>query len=94
VTSSKKKEQTMKKLLQLGLIITGAAVFTVTAASANCGSGKEAPKQMKCQAGKCGSGMEKPKGMKCQAGKSGAGKDKNITKKAPAKGKCGQGKCG
>ena len=79
----------MKKLLQLGLIIAGAAAFSLTAANANCGSGKEAPKQMKCQAGKCGSGMAKPKTMKCQAGK-----DKNVTKKAPAKGKCGQGKCG
>jgi uncharacterized low-complexity protein len=94
VTSSKKKEQTMKKLLQLGLIITGAAALTLTAASAKCASDNEAPTQMKCQAGKCGAGMAKPKGMKCQAGKSGAGKDKNITKKAPAKGKCGQGKCG
>ncbi len=83
----------MKKLLQLGLIVAGAAALSLTTASANCGSGKEAPKAMKCQAGKCGSAMQ-TKTMKCQAGKCGASKDANSTKKVPAKGKCGQGKCG
>lgn len=84
----------MKKLLQLGVVLAGTAALTLTTASAKCGSGNEVPKTMKCQAGKCGSGMGKPKGMKCQSGKCGVGKDKNVTKKAPAKGKCGQGKCG
>ncbi len=84
----------MKKILRFGMVLLGTAALSLTAANANCGSGKDAPKEMKCQAGKCGSGMSKPKGMKCQAGKCGDGKDTNITKKAPAKGKCGQGKCG
>ncbi len=84
----------MKKLLQLGLIVIGAAAFSLTAASAKCSSGDESPKEMKCQAGKCGSGMAKPKAMKCQAGKCGTGEETNSTKKVPEKGKCGQGKCG
>jgi len=85
----------MKKLLQLGLIIAGAAAFTLTAANATCGSGKEAPKEMKCQTGKCGANKVSPKGQKCQAGKSGAGtmesKKMEDMKKS---GKCGKGKCG
>ena len=32
------------------------------------------------------------KEMKCESGKCAS--DKNITKKVPVKGKCGQGKCG
>ena len=75
----------MKNLIKLGLIVLGASALTLTMASATCGSGKEAPKAMKCQAGKCGDGMKKD--MK---------KDMNKTadKKEKPKGKCGQGKCG
>ena len=74
----------MKNLIKLGLIVLGASALTLTMASATCGSGKDAPKAMKCHAGKCGDGMKKD--MK---------KDMNKTaeKKEP-KGKCGQGKCG
>ena len=86
----------MKKLLKAGLILMGALAFTLTLANATCGSGKEAPKTMKCQAGKCDSG----KNMKCNGGK-----DMNKTatkcngaddtkKEVPKKGKCGTGKCG
>ena len=50
----------MKKLIKLGLIIAGATALTFTMANATCGSGKEAPKVTKCQAGKCGG-----KNMKC-----------------------------
>jgi len=80
----------MKKLIKLGLIVLGASALTFTMASATCGSGKDAPKAMKCQAGKCG-GAEKKKDMKCNAGKC-SGDKKDMKKEA--KGKCGQGKCG
>jgi len=91
----------MKKLLQLGLILAGATAFTLTAANAKC-AGSEAPKAMKCQAGKCGGEMkekmkEKMDDMKCQSGKCGEGKMKEKAKekmKEKMKGKCGQGKCG
>ena len=79
----------MKKRLRLGMILLGAAAFGLTAANANCGSGREAPKEMKCQAGKCGSGMIKPKELNSQAGNTETADDKNVTKKAPTKGKCG-----
>ncbi len=78
----------MKKLIKLGLIIAGASALTLTAASAKCASGNnDAPKAMKCQAGKC-SGDKKA--MKCNGGKD---MNKSAEKKE-AKGKCGQGKCG
>jgi hypothetical protein len=81
----------MKKLLKAGLILMGAMAFTLTLASATGGS-KEAPQEMKCQAGKCGG-----KDMKC-SGSKGMKKETNTTKPsaektAPAKGKCGVGKC-
>ena len=83
----------MKNLIKLGLILLGASALTLTMASATCGSGKEAPKTMKCQAGKCqagkcGDGMKKDmkKDGKCQG-------DKDMKKEKP-KGKCGAGKCG
>jgi hypothetical protein len=88
----------MKKLIQLGLIIAGATALTFTMLSA---SENEAPKTMKCQAGKCGDGMKKDikKDMKCNSGKDMKkdGKcngDKDSKKEAPKKGKCGTGKCG
>ena len=87
----------MKKLLQLGLILAGAAAFTMTAANAKCAGAEKAPKTMKCQSGKCGSAMkEKNKDMKCQSGKCGDGKKKEMKEqmKEKMKGKCGQGKCG
>ena len=80
----------MKQMIKLGLILAGAAAFTMTAANAKCAEGKEAPKTMKCQAGKCGAGKAKEKGM----GKCNGDKAKKETKKAMEKGKCGQGKCG
>ncbi len=84
----------MKNLIKLGLIVLGASALTLTMASATCGSGKAAPKAMKCQAGKCG-GAEKKKDMKCQAGKcSGDKKEMKKDMKKAAKGKCGAGKCG
>ena len=83
----------MKKLIKLGLIVLGASALTFTMASANCGSGKEKPKTMKCQAGKCG-GAEK-KAEKCQGGKcSGDKKEMKKDAKKAAAGKCGKGKCG
>ncbi len=84
----------MKKLITLGLIVLGASALTFTIASANCASGKEAPKTMKCQAGKCG-GADKKKEMKCQSGKCDGNKTEVKEKiKKEVKGKCGQGKCG
>ena len=86
----------MKKLIKLGLIIAGATALTFTMASATCGSGKEAPKVIKCQAGKCDSG----KNMKCSESKDMNKTDtkcngsKDTKKEVPKKGKCGTGKCG
>ena len=80
----------MKQMIKLGLILTGAAAFTMTAASAKCAGSKDAPKAMKCQAGKCGAGKAKEKAM----GKCNGDKAKEKAKKAMEKGKCGQGKCG
>ena len=83
----------MKKLIKLGLIIAGATALTFTMASA---SGDEAPKTMKCQAGKCDSG----KNMKCSGGKdmnktgTKCNGSKDTKKEVPKKGKCGTGKCG
>ncbi len=74
----------MKKLLQLGLILAASIALSFTMVNATCGSGKEAPKAMKCQAGK---------DMKCSGGKD-MKKETNTTKPAPEKGKCGTGKCG
>lgn len=80
----------MKQMIKLGLIIAGAAAFTMTAANAKCASSKEAPKTMKSQAGKCSTGKAKEKAM----GKCNGNKAKNKAKKEMKKGKCGQGKCG
>ena len=81
----------MKNLIKLGLIVIGASALTLTMASATGDSGKEAPKTMKCQAGKCG-GADKKKDMKCNGGKD---MKKDAEKKKEAKdGKCGKGKCG
>ena len=81
----------MKKMIKLGLILAGTAALTMTMASATCGSGKEAPKAMKCQAGKCGGGDKKE--MKCNGGKD-MKKDAEKKKDEAKGGKCGQGKCG
>ena len=78
----------MKKLLQLGLILASSIALSFTMVNATCGSGKEAPKAMKCQADKCGG-----KDMKCSSGKD-TKKETNTTKPAPEKGKCGTGKYG
>ena len=82
----------MKNLIKLGLIVLGASALTLTMASATCGSGKEAPKAMKCQAGKCGDGMKKD--MKKEGKKEGKCQGGKELKKDKPKGKCGQGKCG
>lgn len=78
----------MKKTLQTTLLLLGALAFLITLATAEgkCGNTTEA---MKCKTGKCGNST---KMMKCKTGKCST--DKNITKKVPQKGKCGQGKCG
>jgi uncharacterized low-complexity protein len=88
----------MKKLIKLGLILLGATAFTMTTASATCGSGKDAPKEMKCQAGKCGDSMKKDikkdiKG-KCGAGKCGDSMKKGAKKEMKKGMKCQAGKCG
>ena len=78
----------MKKILQLGLILAGAAAFTLTAATAKCADSndthKEKKKEMKCQDGKCGTDKMKAKAEQ---------KVKEESKEAVTKGKCGQGKC-
>ncbi len=86
----------MKKLLKAGLILMGAMAFTLTLANATCGSGKEAPKTMKCESGKCSAGKCGKAGMKYAMKQ----KETNTTKPsaektapAKAKGKCGVGKC-
>ena len=86
----------MKNLIKLGLIVLGASALTFTMASATCGSGKDTPKAMKCQAGKCsGDKKDMKKDMKCNAGKcSGDKKDMKKDMKKEGKGKCGAGKCG
>ena len=81
----------MKKLLQLGLILAGSVALSFTMVNATGGSGKEAPKTMKCESGKCNVG-------KCGEGGEGMKKEMNATKPvprktAPEKGKCGVGKC-
>ena len=85
----------MKKLIKLGLIIAGATALTFTMASATCGSGKEAPKVTKCQAGKCGGENMKCSGSK-DMNKTGTkcNGNKDTKKEVPKKGKCGTGKCG
>ena len=81
----------MKKLLQLGLILAGSVALSFTMVNATCGSGKEAPKIMKCESGKCNIG-------KCGTDKNKTKPETNTTKPAPVKpapekGKCGVGKC-
>ena len=70
----------MKKLLKLGLILAGTAALSLT--MSNAGVYPPHEPSPKCQNGKCSNGKHTQK------------KDHNITKPAPAKGRCGQGKCG
>ncbi|RRS32347.1 MAG: hypothetical protein P794_01740 [Epsilonproteobacteria bacterium (ex Lamellibrachia satsuma)] len=82
----------MKKLLQLGLIMTGALALTLTLANAKCNNANNEAPIMKCESGKCNTG-------KCNKGGMGMKKEMNATKPstekpAPVKGKCGTGKCG
>ncbi len=75
----------MKKLL----ILLGAMALTFTLATAEgkcgkCDSNKKT--ETKCDSGKCDS--SKKTETKCDSGKC------DSSKKAPAKGKCGKGKCG
>ncbi len=75
----------MKKLL----IILGAMVLTFTLATAEgkCGKCDSSKKtETKCNSGKCDNGKKSEN--KCDNGKC------DSSKKAPAKGKCGKGKCG
>ncbi|PTB83658.1 hypothetical protein C9926_01730 [Sulfurovum lithotrophicum] len=77
----------MKKLL----ILLGALALSFTLATA----------EGKCESGKCNGDMNKTE-KKCNASNKDVKKcngakgssDKKETKEAPAKGKCGQGKCG
>ena len=80
----------MKKLLVLlGAI---ALTFTLATAEGKCSGDKcnGAKTEKKCDSGKCSADKKTDK--KCNGGKCSA--DKKETKEAPAKGKCGQGKCG
>jgi len=61
------------------LLLLGAMALTFTLSIA----------EGKCSGNKCDSSK---KTEKCSSGKCDS--DKNTTKKVPAKGKCGQGKCG
>jgi hypothetical protein len=89
------KGNMMKKLLQLGLILTGFLALSFSMANASCGSGKEAPKTMKkCESGKCAAGKCGEAGMKDAMKKDMNKTEPKAEKKAPAKGKCGVGKCG
>ncbi len=83
------------KTINLMALYLGAALFTgIGATSLMAGDGP----------GKCGTSMPKAQGTKCGDGKGmkpgKCGSDKNTStkcggkKKAPAKGKCGAGKCG
>ncbi|MCO4844790.1 MAG: hypothetical protein KC427_02105 [Sulfurovum sp.] len=88
----------MKKLL----ILLGALALTFTLATAEgkcgkCDSSKKIEK--KCDSGKCDSSKKAEK--KCDNGKCDSDKkaekcsaNKDTKKEAPAKGKCGKGKCG
>ena len=82
----------MKKLLVLlGAI---ALTFTLATAEGKCDSGKcngdMNKTEKKCDSGKCDASKKDAK--KCNGAKCSA--DKKEKKEAPAKGKCGQGKCG
>jgi len=84
----------MKKLfVLLGAI---ALTFTLATAAGKCSGDKcngaktEKKADAKCNGGKCSGDKKTEK--KCNGGKCSA--DKKETKEAPAKGKCGQGKCG
>lgn len=82
----------MKKLL----VLLGAIALTFTLANAGekCESGKcngdMKKMEKKCNGGKCDASKKNVK--KCNGAKCSA--DKKEKKEAPAKGKCGQGKCG
>ena len=78
-----------KLLVLLGAI---ALTFTLATAEGKCSGDKcnGAKTEKKCASGKCSGDKNNTK--KCNAGKCSG--DKEVTPKAPAKGKCGQGKCG
>ncbi len=82
----------MKKTFQLGLLFLGALAlsFTLATAEGKCSGDK---KEMKCQSGKCAAGKCGKDGMK-GAMKKEMNATKPTEKTAPAKGKCGVGKCG
>lgn len=95
----------MKKLLNSGLLLIGAAALTLTLATAegkcgntqkgmmdNAGKCGNSTKDMMDKSGKCGNST---KGMMDNSSKCGSAMEKKeAPKPAPAKGKCGQGKCG
>ena len=77
-----------KLLVLLGAI---ALTFTLATAEGKCSGDKcNGAKTERCASGKCSGDKNNTK--KCNAGKCSG--DKEVTPKAPAKGKCGQGKCG
>jgi len=90
----------MKKLLNSGLLLIGAAALTLTLATAedmmdNAGKCGNSTKGMMDNSGKCGNSTKGMKDMMDNSGKGGAAMEKKeAPKSAPAKGKCGQGKCG
>jgi hypothetical protein len=89
------KGNSMKKSLQWGLILAGFVALSLSMANATCGSGKEAPKTMKkCESGKCAAGKCGEAGMKSAMKKEMNATKPSVETKAPAKGKCGVGKCG
>lgn len=85
----------MTKIMKNILLYSGALALSATFAMATCGTGKcdsaKTPAKMtKCEAGgKCNGDINKSK-TKC----GGDMKKEMPPKPAPAKGKCGQGKCG
>ena len=82
----------MKKLtksaLILGALFFAASPVTLSAKCGDDGAKKEAPKSMKCAAGKCGGDKNMTKKVEKAAEKV------EEKAKAPAAGKCGVGKCG
>ena len=87
----------MTKTFQLGLLFLGALAlsFTLATAEGKCGEGKcgDSKKEMKDSTSRCGNATKETGKMKCAAGKCGSDMKEKAPKKAPSKGKCGQGKC-
>jgi len=87
----------MKKTFQLGLLFLGALALSLTLATAEgkCSGDKSAgtTQEAKCDSGKDTKCNGDTKEKKCNGADADAKKE-TESKPAPAKGKCGQGKCG